>query len=118
MIRLVQLTHPRHGRRVAVADDRQLRFIQPYGSIYVLAKAAISTNKSLADTVNRSLSNETLDYDPIHRGESEWKFLPAFDHPEEPTRCLVTGTGLTHKASAENRQAMHAGENGEKKPPP
>src|SRR5205823_8212792 len=31
-----------------------------------------------------------------------------FDHPDEPGRCLVTGTGLTHKASAENRQAMHA----------
>jgi hypothetical protein len=35
--------------------------------------------------------------------------LPAYDHPEEPARCLVTGTGLTHKASAANRQAMHAG---------
>ena len=27
--------------------------------------------------------------------------------PAEPWRCLVTGTGLTHKASAENRQSMH-----------
>jgi hypothetical protein len=33
--------------------------------------------------------------------------MPAFDHPHEPARCLVTGTGLTHRASAENRQAMH-----------
>ena len=22
--------------------------------------------------------------------------LPAADHPDEPSRCLVTGTGLTH----------------------
>jgi hypothetical protein len=35
--------------------------------------------------------------------------MPAYDHPDEPARCLVSGTGLTHKASAENRQAMHAG---------
>src|SRR6266699_1197460 len=25
------------------------------------------------------------------------------------SRCLVTGTGLTHRKSAENRQAMHSG---------
>ncbi|MDB6125927.1 MAG: GguC protein, partial [Pedosphaera sp.] len=101
---------PRHGRRVAVANDSQLRIIQPYGSIYALAQAALASGKSLSDTISASLSTETLDYDPIHRGESDWHFLPAFDHPSEPARCLVTGTGLTHKASAENRQAMHAGE--------
>ena len=53
---------------------------------------------------------ETLDYDAIYRGESDWRLLPAFDHPDDPAHCLVTGTGLTHRASAENRQAMHAGE--------
>src|SRR5439155_9215735 len=47
-----------------------------------------------------------LDYDPIYRLESAWRLLPPFTHPE-PSRCLVTGTGLTHKASADNRQAMH-----------
>lgn len=47
-----------------------------------------------------------LDYDPIYRLESDWRLLAPFTHPE-PTRCLVTGTGLTHKASADNRQAMH-----------
>src|SRR5439155_19824131 len=38
---------------------------------------------------------------------SNWKLLAAFDHPVEGSRCLITGTGLTHKASAENRQSMH-----------
>jgi hypothetical protein len=32
--------------------------------------------------------------------------LPPIDHPE-PSRCFVTGTGLTHKGSADNRQSMH-----------
>jgi hypothetical protein len=57
--------------------------------------------------VSIAASTELLDYEPIHRGESDWRLLPAFDHPEEPARCLVTGTGLTHSASAANRQAMH-----------
>jgi hypothetical protein len=30
------------------------------------------------------------------------------DHPTEPSRCLVSGTGLTHLGSAKNRQAMHS----------
>ena len=34
--------------------------------------------------------------------------LPAIDHPDEPARCLVSGTGLTHLGSARNRQSMHA----------
>jgi hypothetical protein len=33
--------------------------------------------------------------------------MPSADHPQEPARCLVSGTGLTHMASAKNRQAMH-----------
>jgi hypothetical protein len=33
--------------------------------------------------------------------------LPAFDHPDEQARCMVSGTGLTIAKSAENRQAMH-----------
>lgn len=49
-----------------------------------------------------------MDYEAIYRGDSDWRLLPAFDHPDEPARCLVTGTGLTHKTSAANRQAMHA----------
>jgi hypothetical protein len=48
-----------------------------------------------------------LDYDLIYKGESDWKLLPSFDHPESVFGCLVAGTGLTHKNSALNRQMMH-----------
>jgi hypothetical protein len=34
--------------------------------------------------------------------------LPAIDHPEEPARCLISGTGLTHLGSARDRQSMHS----------
>jgi hypothetical protein len=36
---------------------------------------------------------------------SPWRLLVPIDHPE-PARCLVSGTGLTHLGSAENREAM------------
>jgi hypothetical protein len=48
-----------------------------------------------------------VDYEPVYRGESPWRLLAPIDHPEEPARCLVSGTGLTHLGSARDRQAMH-----------
>ena len=49
-----------------------------------------------------------MEYDPIYLGRSDWRILPSIDHPTEPARCLVSGTGLTHLGSARNRQSMHA----------
>ena len=34
--------------------------------------------------------------------------LPPIDHPDEPSRCMISGTGLTHLGSARDRQSMHA----------
>jgi hypothetical protein len=110
MIRLVQLRHPRHGRRVAVVSNRDLAIVDGFESIYAFAQSAIAAKKTLTEIISATRSGETLDYEPIYRGESDWRLLPAFDHPADPAHCLVTGTGLTHRASAENRQAMHAGE--------
>jgi hypothetical protein len=49
-----------------------------------------------------------LDYGLTYDGVSDWRLLTPIDHPTEPARCLVSGTGLTHTESARNRQAMHA----------
>ncbi len=92
-----------------MVQDEELRLIDSYRSVYDLANAALANRQPLAKMVSAGLSARRLDYDSIYRGESDWRLLPAFDHPDEPARCLVTGTGLTHKASAQNRQAMHAG---------
>jgi hypothetical protein len=108
VIRLVQLKHPAEGRRVAVAEDDRLRVLAGVDSVYRLAQTALANRQALAQAISTGQSDAVLDYDPVYRGESEWRLLPAFDHPDERARCLVTGTGLTHKASAENRQAMHA----------
>src|SRR4029078_8923175 len=86
-----------------------LRLIGKYASAYDLVLEAIAEHKEIMTAIQTAGSSESLDYDEIYDGKArDWRLLPAFDHPDEPARCLVTGTGLTHKASAENRQAMHA----------
>ena len=74
--------------------------------MYTLAQTALERGETLAQTVAQFLSDTTVDYEPIYALESGWRLLPPITHPE-PSRCLVTGTGLTHKASADNRAAMH-----------
>jgi len=113
-LNLVQLRHKKQGRRIALVSDPKLRLLESYASIYALAWAAIGSKIELSVLANRDLSGEELDYDSAYAGDSDWQILPAFDHPEEPARCLVSGTGLTHKASAARRAAMHEKEGGPK----
>src|SRR3712207_5220383 len=108
MLRLVQLKHPTQGRQVAIVDEPFLRILSQHTTVYQLAQAAIGSGRGLAEVVTANPSAQTLEYDAVYELRSPWQLLPPFDHPEEPGRCLVSGTGLTHKASAENRQSMHA----------
>jgi hypothetical protein len=107
MTRLVQLRHPSTGRRVAVVVGPELVLVNA-ASVYELAQSALRTGRSTIETVRANLSHETISYDAAYSGASEWRILPCFHHPDDPARCLVSGTGLTHKGSAENRHAMHA----------
>ncbi|HUI57243.1 MAG TPA: AraD1 family protein [Bryobacteraceae bacterium] len=104
-MRLVQLAGP-GGRRVGVVEDARLQLLKKHESVWALAQAALADGISLAQAAD--ISGETLGYDAVHAGTSDWHILPAIDHPQEPARCLVSGTGLSHIRSAENRQAMHA----------
>jgi hypothetical protein len=106
-LRLVQLLHPQRGRFIARVDEPKLAVLKNYFTIYDLAIAAITAGKKISQLVNEDSIALSLDYDPIYANQSEWKLLRAFDHPHMASRCFVTGTGLTHKASAQNRQSMH-----------
>src|ERR1700737_1724831 len=106
MTRLIQLKKD-HIRRVALVEESHLRLLSEHSSIYSLANAAISAGTTLTDTVRQSIPQDLLEYDPIYNGVSEWHVLPPIDHPNEPSRCLISGTGLTHLGSARERQAMH-----------
>jgi hypothetical protein len=105
-VRIVQLQAPSGDTRVALVEGDTLRLMKACDSVYALARGALRDAILLAKAVSDCASQETLDYDPVYRLESPWRLLPPFTHPE-PSRCLVSGTGLTHKASADNRQAMH-----------
>lgn len=104
---LVQLIHPKEGRRVALVDGDQLRLLEGFDSAYALAQAALQRRVKLSELVQSCPATQALSYDEVYSLKSEWRILPSFDHPQEPARCLVAGTGLTHKASAANRDNMH-----------
>jgi hypothetical protein len=104
---LVQLKNDRKDRRVAIVEEPQLVLLKSPHSIHELATIAIERNEPLTAVANGNRSTETLNYDDIYDCRSDWRLLPAFDHPVESAHCLVTGTGLTHKASAANRDKMH-----------
>jgi hypothetical protein len=106
-MRLVQLRRGK-DRSVAIVEEPRLRLLGACSSIYDLAQSAIQKQKTPAELVSEVASQETLDYDPVYAGSSEWRLQPAIDHPSEPARCVVSGTGLTHMGSARNRQSMHA----------
>src|SRR5690348_5628098 len=107
MIHFTQLIHPSEGRRAAIVQDDRLRLLRRHHSLYACAKAALQDQVGMREAALEDVSDTSLDYDAVYEGRSEWKLLPAFDHPEEPARCLVSGTGLTHRKSAANRDAMH-----------
>jgi hypothetical protein len=106
MTRLIQIKKG-NVRRVALVEEPNIRLLDTCASIYELAHLAIAAGMKLSDIARQRARQETLDYDSIYSGRSDWQLLPAIDHPDEAARCLISGTGLTHLGSARNRQSMH-----------
>ena len=107
MIRLVQISHPTLGKHVACVDEPRLRMIPGFATTYDLAMEAIRCGRTITEIVKQNPPTESLEYEPIYKGLSAWTMLPPVHHPADPAHCVITGTGLTHKKSAENRQSMH-----------
>jgi hypothetical protein len=107
MTRLIQIKKG-NVRRVALVEEPHVRLLAACSSIYELAQFTIDAGKKLSEVAREKAQNDALDYDLIYSGRSEWRLLPAIDHPVEPTRCLLSVTGLTHLGSARDRQSMHA----------
>jgi hypothetical protein len=105
-MRLVQLKKG-NERRVAIVEEPRLRLLEGARSIYELAHAASSRGSDLSGAAKSQATGESLNYDEVHAGRSEWRLHLPFDHPEESARCMVSGTGLTHLGSAQGRDAMH-----------
>src|SRR5678815_2725954 len=98
MTSLVQLKNLAGGRFVALVENDALRLLTGVESAYALCQNALATGQSLMAAARAAASAELIAYDAAEHGH-EWRILPAFDHPADPARCFVTGTGLTHRAS-------------------
>lgn len=110
--RLVQMTHPSTGRKLAVVAEPFLILLNNIKSVYQLALQAMDSGESVHAIIEKNLSHDKIEYDAVYKGSSEWKLLPSFDNPDTPTNCIVSGTGLTHHSSALNRNVMHQTETG------
>jgi hypothetical protein len=112
MTRLLQIQNGA-ARAVALVEEPRVRLLDGVHSILQLAQEAADAKIPLTALIQKKATGEFLDYDPIYHGQSNWRLLPAADHPAEPARCLVSGTGLTHLGSAKNRNAMHEAKDAE-----
>src|SRR6185437_9973415 len=106
MLHLVQIANNK-SRRVAAVEDPRLRCLTEVESVYDLANRCLKSGRGIRETVSALAQDETLDYNQIYSGTSEWLLLAPIDVPGAPSRLMVSGTGLTHVGSAADRQAMH-----------
>jgi len=91
--RLVQITHPDEGRRVALVYENELHLLATYRSVYSFAMAAVATRWKLRDLLSTDLSGIALDYEQVLTRQTPWRLMPCFDHPDEPGRCMVSTAG-------------------------
>jgi len=108
MIHLVQIGNGTE-RRVAMVEEPHLLCLEEVFSVYELARRYAKFGSKMSEQASALASGELLDYDAIYAGRSEWRLLVPIDVPGQPSRMLVSGTGLTHLGSARERQAMHLG---------
>ena len=71
---------------MALVEEPNIRLLDTCSSIYELAHIAIAAGMKLSDVARQRARHETLDYNPIYNGRSEWRLLPAIDHPDEAAR--------------------------------
>src|SRR5262245_40324012 len=107
MTRVVQI-RKNESSSAALVDEPRLVLLAGARSVYELAHIAEASGQALAKIGHDRARGERLDYGAVYTGQSDWKLLPPINHPVDPARCLVSGTGLTHLGSAKNRQAMHS----------
>jgi hypothetical protein len=84
-------------------DGEAVGCVGDFASTYALTQSAIAARESLEAHASARLAAATLPYAALR---AECRVLPPLTHPD-PSRCLVSGTGLTHYGSAATRDSMH-----------
>jgi hypothetical protein len=102
-LRLIQFLAGDGARGVAASDGHRARRVRRATTTYALATQALTARRPPADLVDAAGLGEEIDRPRLL---SSRRLLAAIDHPD-PARTLLTGTGLTHLASADARERMH-----------
>jgi hypothetical protein len=102
-MRLVQFRRADGRRAVAGVTGQKAHILAEVESVYELALEAIETDQPLVTLAKGLRTPDQVSLDEL---ETQGRLLPPIDHPV-PTRCWVTGTGLTHTGGAEARDQMH-----------
>lgn len=105
-MRLIQYLDLEGRPRVGVVAERQqpVRPVLGFDSTLALAQAAWQGGRSLQAVVESNLGAAD---GPVYAELLDaGRVRPPLTHAE-PSRCLVSGTGLTHLGSASTRDAMH-----------
>jgi hypothetical protein len=84
-------------------EEAEVAGVNGCGSIYQLASTATAAGTKLSHSARQRATGDILDYILVYGGRSEWCLLPPIDHPDDPGRFLISGTGLTHLGCASNR---------------
>ena len=87
----------------AADDDGDVRRVADVSTTYELARVALETATTLDAAVAARLTGERVD---VAQAEQEGRLLAPIDHPDS-AHLYLTGTGLTHLGSAEERDKMH-----------
>jgi hypothetical protein len=105
-MRLIQFSDGKGRRRVGVvdADGERVDVVRDAVSMRKLALSAIANGRELKAEVEALGCASSQSYAAIL---DEGRILAPLDHEEDPAHCLITGTGLTHLASASLRDSMH-----------
>ncbi len=110
MIRLVQIKNEAGKRYLGYVNETLIVLLNNFSTAYEFLTYCIENNEKISTQIAANKSSQTLDYEEVWAGKSNFRLLPAIDHPSQANLCMVSGTGLTHKASAANRDNMHAAE--------
>lgn len=103
-LRLVQLRLSDGSRAVASLTEEGAWLVSDANSTRSLAEAAIAAGHGLAEQVAAQGLGAEVD---VAAALAEGRVLPPIDH-DDPAHLFLTGTGLTHLGSAEERDRMHA----------
>jgi hypothetical protein len=84
-------------------DGSAAGVVNGFGSTYELAQAALAAGEPLETFAERHQESASLPYAALL---ADRRVLPPLTHADS-SRCLVSGTGLTHYGSATARDQMH-----------